>query len=301
MRLLGELRDRIAAHAQPGLTTPIDGLLLSRVTTAEPYHVLTEPLLIVMAQGGKRLLLGDQVFEYRSGQYLIVTAELAVTGHFLNADARNPSLAVAVRLRPTAIAALLLQAPVPRRPRTSTSPPVLATGDVDAELLDAVVRMVRLLDRPADIPVLAPLIEQEILWRLLTGPQADMVGQIGRADSELCHIGRAISWIRENYAEPMRIADLARLAQMSPSSFHRHFRTVTTMSPLQFQKHIRLQEARALLVAHAGDVAGVGHLVGYDSPTQFNREYRRQFGRPPGQDADRLRTAEDALDGRRLP
>src|SRR6185312_8727989 len=112
MRLLGELRDRIAAHAQPGLTTPIDGLLLSRVTTAEPYHVLTEPLLIVMAQGGKRLLLGDQVFEYRSGQYLIVTAELAVTGHFLNTDARNPSFAVAVRLRPTAIAALLLQAPV---------------------------------------------------------------------------------------------------------------------------------------------------------------------------------------------
>ena len=99
----------------------------------------------------------------------------------------------------------------------------------------------------------------------------------------------------------MRIADLARLAQMSPSTFHRHFRAVTAMSPLQFQKHIRLQEARALLVAHAGDVAGVGHLVGYDSPTQFNREYRRQFGRPPGQDANRLRTAEDALDGRRLP
>ena len=300
MRLLGELRDRIATHARPGLTTSIDGLLLSRVTTAEPHHVLTEPLLIVMAQGGKRLLLGDEVFEYRAGQYLVVTAELAVAGHFLHADAATPALAVGMALRPTAIAALLLRAPAPRRPRTTASPSVIATGDAGGELLDAVVRMVRLLDRPIDIPVLAPLIEQEILWRLLTGPHADMIGQIGRADSELSHIGRAISWIRENYAEPMRIADLARLAQMSPSTFHRHFRAVTTMSPLQFQKRIRLQEARTLLVAHAGDVAGVGHLVGYDSPTQFNREYRRQFGYPPGQDAARLRT-DGELDGRRLP
>jgi len=301
MRLLDELRDRIAAHARPGLSTPIDGLLLSRVTTVEPYHVLTEPLLIIMAQGGKRLMLGDAVFEYRSGQYLIVTAELAVTGHFLRSDAKTPSLAVGMRLRPAAIAALLLRAPAPRRPRTTTNPSVIATGAADVELLDALVRMVRLLDRPCDIPVLAPLIEQEILWRLLTGPHADMIGQIGRADSELNHIGRAISWIRENYAEPMQIADLAGLAQMSASTFHRHFRAITAMSPLQFQKHIRLQEARALLVAKAGDVAGIGHLVGYDSPTQFNREYRRQFGLPPGQDAARLRTGDGVADGHRLP
>ena len=143
--------------------------------------------------------------------------------------------------------------------------------------------MLRLLDHPTDAPVLAPLIEREILWRLLTGPHGGMVRQIGLADSGLSHVSRAIRWIRDNYAEPMRISDLAGLAGMSPSAFHRHFRDVTTMSPLQFQKRIRLQEARSLLVARAGDVARVGHLVGYDSPTQFSREYRRLFGAPPGQ------------------
>ena len=168
-------------------------------------------------------------------------------------------------------------------------------------MLDAVIRMLRLLDRPADARVLAPLIEREILWRLLTGPHADVVRQIGLADSGLSHVTRAIGWIRDNYAEPMRVADLARLAGMSASAFHRRFRAVTTMSPLQFQKRIRLQEARSLLVAQPGDVAGVGHLVGYDSPTQFNREYRRLFGAPPGQDTTRLRATAGAPDARRLP
>ena len=155
------------------------------------------------------------------------------------------------------------------------------------ELLDAVARMLRLLDRPSDAPVLAPMIEREIIWRLLTGPQGDTIRQIGLADSDLSHVSRAIGWIRDNYAEPMRIDDLARLSGMSASAFHRHFRAVTAMSPLQFQKRIRLQEARSLLVARPGDVAGIGHLVGYDSPSQFNREYRRLFGSPPGQDAAR--------------
>jgi transcriptional regulator GlxA family with amidase domain len=132
---------------------------------------------------------------------------------------------------------------------------------------------------------------------LLTGPQGGAVRQIGLADSGLTHVSRAIRWIRENYAEPMRIADLARLAGMSPSAFHRHFRTVTAMSPLQFQKRIRLQEARSLLAARPGDVAGVGHLVGYDSPSQFTREYRRLFGASPGRDAARLR----ACSGPHLP
>jgi transcriptional regulator GlxA family with amidase domain len=151
--------------------------------------------------------------------------------------------------------------------------------------------MLRLLDHPADADVLAPLVEREILWRLLTGPHGGMIRQIGLADSDLSQVSRAIRWIRDNYAEPMRIGDLARLAGMSPSAFHRHFRAVTTMSPLQFQKRIRLQEARSLLVTRGSDVAGVGHLVGYDSPSQFNREYRRLFGAPPGHDAAHLRGA----------
>lgn len=288
--LLAEIRSQIARHARPDMSTPIDGLLMSKVEfgPTDPDYSLTEPLLVVMAQGGKRLLLGEQVYEYRAGQTLVVTADLPVTGHYIDIGPGAPSLAMGLVLRPAAVAALVLQAPTQRSSRAEGS--AISTGEADADLLDAVTRMLRLLDHPADAPVLAPLIEREILWRLLTGPQASTIRQIGLADSDLSHVSRAIGWIRDNYAEPMRIEDLARLSGMSVSAFHRHFRTVTAMSPLQFQKRIRLQHARSVLVAHPGDVAGVGHRVGYDSPSQFNREYRRLFGAPPGQDAERLRT-----------
>ncbi|WP_328618378.1 AraC family transcriptional regulator [Amycolatopsis sp. NBC_00355] len=286
--LLAEIRDLIATHAHADLRTPVPGLLLSKVDSVEPHHSLTEPLLVVMAQGGKRLLLGEQVHEYRAGQYLLVTTDLPVTGHFVGASPRTPALGMGLTLRPAAIAPLLLETP-PHRGLREPSP--IATGDAGADLLDATARLLRLLDHPADAPVLAPLIERELLWRLLTGPHGGLLRQIGLADSSLSHVSRAIRWIRENYAEPMRVDELARLTGMSPSAFHRHFRAVTAMSPLQFQKRIRLQEARSLLVADAGDIAGVGHLVGYDSPSQFNREYRRLFGAPPGQDAARLREA----------
>jgi AraC-like DNA-binding protein len=299
--LLTELRGLVETHARPDLRTSIDWLLLSKVETASPDHSLTEPLLVVMAQGGKRLLLGDQVFEYRAGQYLVVTTDLPVTGHFLQAGPRAPALAMGLALRPAEIAPLLLEGPAGRWSRTTADAPAITTGDAGPDLLDAVVRLVRLLDNPSDAPMLAPLIEREILWRLLTGPHGGMIRQIGLADSGLSHISKTIRWIRENYAERMRIAGLARLAGMSPSAFHRHFRAVTTMSPLQFQKRIRLQQARSLLVARPDDVAGVGHLVGYDSPSQFNREYRRLFGVPPGQDAARLRADRASSDVRHLP
>ncbi|MFG1705095.1 AraC family transcriptional regulator N-terminal domain-containing protein [Nonomuraea sp. M3C6] len=298
---LQELRGLIAAHARADLRTSIGTLLLSQVQTSMPDHSLTEPLLVVMAQGGKRLLLGDRVYEYRAGQCLVVTADLPVTGHFIDATPQTPSLAMGLVLRPAAIAPLLLEAPVARWSRTTTGLPAIATGEAGPALLDAVTRFVRLLDHPTDAPVLAPLVEREILWRLLTGSYGGMLRQIGLADSSLTHVNRVISWIRDNYAEPMRIEELARLAGMSPSAFHRHFRAVTAMSPLQFQKRIRLQEARTLLIARPDDVAGVGHLVGYDSPSQFNREYRRLFGAPPGQDAARLRAAADPYSIRHLP
>jgi AraC-like DNA-binding protein len=299
--LLDEIRGIIAARARPDLQTSIAGLLLSKVETETPDHSLTDPLLVVMAQGGKRLLLADQVFEYRAGQCLMVTTDLPVTGHFLDATPQAPSLAMGLVLRPAAIAPLLLEAPGGRWSRATAGLPAIATGEASPDLLDAVARMLRLLDHPADAHVLAPLIEREILWRLLTGPHGGMIRQIGLADSSLSHVSRAIRWIRDNYAEPMRIDDLARMTGMSTPAFHRHFRAVTTMSPLQFQKRIRLQEARSLLVARPDDVAGVGHLVGYDSPSQFNREYRRLFGAPPGQDATRLRAAADPRGIRHLP
>ncbi|MET8849359.1 AraC family transcriptional regulator [Amycolatopsis sp. NPDC004625] len=291
--MLEELRDLVARHAHTDLRTAVPGLLLSKVDTSEPHHSLAEPLLVVMAHGGKRLLLGAQVHEYRAGQYLLVGTDLPVTGHFVDATPRTPALGLGVALRPAAIAPLLLDAP----PRTPPASPI-AIGDAGPELLDAVLRLVRLLEHPSDVPVLAPLIEREILWRLLTGPHGGLVRRLGLADSGAAHVGRAIRWIRHNYAEPVRIEELARLSGLSASAFHRHFRAATAMSPLQFQKRIRLQEARSLLLADAGDVAGVGHLVGYDSPSQFNREYRRLFGAPPGQDAARLR---EAAAGPQLP
>jgi AraC-like DNA-binding protein len=294
---LSEIRTLIAAHARSDLETRIEGLLLSSVPSSEWHHSVAEPLLVIMAQGGKRLLVGDEVVEYRAGQCLVVTADLPVTGHFIDATPAVPALALGLVLRPAVIAPLLLSAPARpsarsrdrSRDRVVATPPAVATGPAGADLLDAAARLLRLLDRPEDVPVLAPLIEREILWRVLTGPMGDTIRQIGLAESGLSHVSRAIRWIREHYAEPVRIADLARLAGMSPSAFHRHFRSVTAMSPLQFQKQIRLQQARSLLVGRPGDVAGVGHQVGYDSPTQFNREYRRLFGEPPGRDAIRLR------------
>jgi AraC-like DNA-binding protein len=290
--VLGAIRELIAAHARADSRTSIDGLMVSSVTTSEPDHSLTEPLLVVMAQGGKQLLLGDNVFEYHAGDLLVVTTNLPVTGHFIDATEQKPALGLGLALRPAAIAPLLLETPVARWTRTAPDAPGLATGTASPELLDAVLRLLRLLDHPADAPVLAPLIEREILWRLLTGPHGAMIRQIGLADSGLSHVSRSITWIRDNYAEPMSIAQLARLAGMSESAFHRHFRAVTAMSPLQFQKRIRLQRARSLLVTRPGDVAGVGHTVGYESPTQFNREYRRMFGAPPGRDAATLRAVE---------
>jgi AraC-like DNA-binding protein len=291
---LEEIRRLVSTHARPDPRTPIDGLLLSRVETQEPDHSLTDPLLVVMAQGGKRLLLGDETFEYRAGQFLVVTTDLPVTGRFLGATRQTPALGMGLVLRPAVIAELLLDAPAARSSRQATGP-AMATGDAGPELLDAVARLLRLLDRPADARVLAPLVEREILWRLLTGPRGATVGQIGLADSNTSQVSRVTRWIRDNYAEPVRIGDLARMAGMSTAAFHRHFRAVTRMSPLQFQKRIRLQEARSLLLGRPDDVAGVGHLVGYDSPSQFSREYRRLFGAPPGQDATRLRAAEPHL------
>jgi AraC-like DNA-binding protein len=286
--LLAEIRDQVAARASRSPRTVVDGVLISRHETSEPDYQITEPLFIVMAQGGKRLYFGQEVIDYRAGDCLIVTASVPLSGHFISASPRQPALAVAMRLRPGAVAALLPELPDGRRLRVTDERSVNAFR-ADAALLDAVSRVLRLLERPEDLSVLAPLIEREILWRLLTGPLGTTVVQIGLTDSSLAHISRAIGWLRENFAAPISVPELARLAGMSPSSFHRHFRAITGITPLQYQKHLRLQEARSLLVAEAQDVTSTARSVGYASPTQFNREYRRLFGAPPGRDSACLR------------
>jgi AraC-like DNA-binding protein len=283
---LDELRTLIAANAGRD-ELPVDGLFLSRTEhVTVPTPLLTGPVVALVAQGAKCAVLGDRTYDYRAGQYLVVSVDLPVTGNYTRASAAEPFLGVGLMLEPAAVAELLLETEGRDR---SAAHPGIAVSDASAELLDATVRMMRLLDRPADAPVLAPLIKKEILWRLLTGPQGAMVSQIGLADSSLTHVGRAIRWIREHHAETLRIERLAQLAMMSPTSFHRHFRAVTAMTPVQYQKRIRLHEARLLLVDRTHDVATVGYLVGYESTSQFSREYRRQFGVPPGRDADRLR------------
>ncbi|GGO10842.1 AraC family transcriptional regulator [Microbispora bryophytorum] len=286
---LDELRTLLERHARPGLTTAIDGVRVCKADHAvPPVSSMSGTVLAVIAQGGKRLALGDRVYEYGAGQYLVASVDLPVTGHFV--DTASPSLGFGMTLEPAVIAELLLRTGPGEQPRsTGAAPPGIAVSDAPDELLDAVVRLLRLLDRPGDRKALVPLVKREILWRLMTGEQGDAVRQLGLADSSLSHIERAVRWIRENYTQPFRVEELARLSGMSVSAFHRNFQMVTTMSPIQFQKQMRLQAARLLLANSPNDVTGVGRHVGYDNPSQFSREYRRQFGAPPSVDAVRLR------------
>jgi AraC-like DNA-binding protein len=254
-----------------------------------PIHGIHEPVFVVVAQGAKRVVLADRVFDARTGEYSVVPVDLPLTFNVTQASEHAPYLAVALKLKPELIASLLLEAAPGDRACDDGS--AIGVSPAPAELLEALVRLLRLLDHPTDIPILQPMIEREIVWRLLSSDQAGLVRQIGLADSRLSKIGHAIRWIREHYAETFRIEDLAERAAMSPTSFHRHFRAATAMSPLQYQKQIRLQEARSLLMTKTDDVASIGYIVGYDSPSQFSREYARLFGAPPGRDAAGLRAA----------
>lgn len=253
-----------------------------------PAQHMTEPVFALVAQGAKQTILGERTYDYGAGQYLVASVDLPICGCITEASADAPFLAIGLNLKPAIIASLLLEMP---HSTTTASMSGMHVSNATPALLDAVLRLLHLADQPGDIAVLAPMIEREIHWRLLSGEQGVAIRQIGMADSRLSHIGRAIRWIREHYAELLRSEDLARLAAMSVSSFHRHFRAVTAMSPLQYQKQIRLQQARVRLMQEPGDVAAIGYSVGYDSPSQFSREYSRLFGAPPGRDSVQLRAA----------
>lgn len=288
---LDELRSLIIRHAQPDDRTLIDGVLLSAAGRPGPPEASrTGTVMALIAQGAKRLAIGDRVLDYGPGQYLVASVDLPITGHYTHADPDVPALGFGLVLRPQAIASLVLDAgPRLHVAATPAAPAGLGVADAAPELLDAVVRMVRLLDRPEDRDVLAPMLEREILWRLLTGPHGAAVRQVGIMDSSLTLVSRAVRWITAHHDRTFRVDELARMCGMSTSAFHRTFHAVTALSPIQFQKQVRLQQARLLLLTGADDVATVGHRVGYDSASQFSREYRRQFGLPPGTDARRLR------------
>ncbi|MCS5717607.1 AraC family transcriptional regulator [Herbiconiux sp. CPCC 205763] len=282
-----ELREQILRHSHGGVrhdVLPGVSIGVSTVPT-EPASVMSYASMSLIAQGAKRTVLNGTAYDYRAGQFLVASLDLPVTGRVLEASAEQPFAVVTIALEPALLAALLLETPAPAAPIVTA----MAVSDAEPALIDAVVRMLGLLDRPADIPVLAEAYRREILWRLLTSDQGGLVRQIGVADGSLARVSRSVGWIREHYAEPLRVEKLAGIARMSTSAFHRHFRSATSMTPIQFQKQIRLQEARTLLLTDGDDIAGVGFRVGYDSPSQFSREYRRAFGEPPARDAVRLR------------
>ena len=289
---LGELRGLIARHARAGTSEPAEGVFLSRETRPGPPRLSTTGTgFAVIVQGAKQLTLGDQIIDYGPGEYLITSVDLPVVGRFTRAAPGEPALGFGMTLTAPAIAELLLSAAAPP-PRPSggrgAAVPALAVDRAPAELLDAIARLLRLLGRPRDLPVLGPMVRREILWLLLNGPQGETIRQLGLADSKLACISRAVQWIRDNTAEPMRVDDLAARAGLSVSAFHRAFHAVTGASPLQFQKQLRLQTARQLLASTSSSVSQVASGVGYESAAQFNREYRRLFGNPPGRDRDTL-------------
>ena len=290
MDRLHELADLARRHAALGVS-PEDcpGMLLITSGDVTPaVQVVYEPMLCVILEGAKQTTLGAESYVYHAGDYLVVSADLPVSGQVMEA----PYTAIGIPLNPGAIAELMIETGASVIPEEAPQR-ALAVSKMDDDLIDSVGRLIRLLERPQDVAVMAPMIRREILWRLLAGEHAAMVRQIGVEDGRLGRVRRVIRTLRQDYAKPIRIEDLAELAGMSETSLHRHFKAVTSMSPLQFQKQVRLQEARNRLLGGSrsggGDVAGVGFAVGYDSPSQFSREYSRQFGRPPGRDLERLR------------
>jgi len=249
---------------------------------------MQEAALCLIVQGRKLVMLGEETYEYDASRYLIASVDLPVSGRIVEASPEVPYLSLVLKLPAANIAALVAQAEAAQAPLPLPSRG-LALSRFDPALLDAAIRLVRLLATPQDVALLAPLIEQEILYRLLRSEQGGMLRHIGIADSQGHRIAKAIHWLRHNYRQPMRIEHIAREAHMSPSALHHHFKAVTAMSPLQYQKQLRLQEARQLMLSEVMDAATASHRVGYESPSQFSREYSRLFGAPPGRDVERLR------------
>jgi AraC-like DNA-binding protein len=284
-----KLAELVAQHATTdGVhTTAIPRLDLIRLSQPTgPVQAMHEPALCIVAQGTKQVVLGGKVYENGSEKFLIVSLDLPVIGQVTEATAERPYLCVRLNLDRKVLGALLLDAQWDEKEEEREVKASHYLGLVTPELLEATSRLVSLLGgSPRDIRILAPLAEREILYRLLTSGQGKCLRLIARADSKLSQVHRAIAIIKRNYDKSLRVDDIAREARMSSSALHQHFRAATSMSPLQYQKRIRLQEARRLIFMHALDAATAGHRVGYESPSQFSREYRRLFGNPPGRDA----------------
>ena len=286
-----ELADLIGRHAgEPyGPASAIEDLYLVRYReSVRSMPALAQPALCVLAQGSKTLFLGDERYAYDPLHYMVVSVTLPISGALLEASPENPSLGLRMDIDPAQISQLIAES-------SSMMVPNLPSGRglyverTDPQLLDALLRLLRLLDSPRDIPVLAPLIRREILYRLLRGPQGHRLYEIALANSQTHRVCQAITWLNRHYQQPLRIEDLAREVNLSTSTLHHRFKAVTSMSPLQYQKQLRLQEARRLMLNDGLEAAVAGYRVGYESPSQFSREYSRLYGAPPIRDVARLR------------
>ncbi|MGO1072605.1 AraC family transcriptional regulator N-terminal domain-containing protein [Lysobacter sp. CA199] len=262
----------------------------------DAIHELHRPAVCIVAQGRKRVMLGDRIYEYDRNRYLVVSVDVPILGQIVEASVQQPYLCLRIDLDPALLSSLWLESGL-AAPNGGAPGPSLMLSDASAELLDAAIRLLALLDTPDDIPMLAPMVERELLYRLMKGEQASRLHEIAHGDSRLRHVNRAIDWIKRHYREPFDMAELAAHASMSSSALHAHFKSVTRMSPLQYQKQLRLQQARGLMLGQSMDAASAGHAVGYDSPSQFSREYSRLFGAPPLRDVARLREMPPSFHG----
>src|ERR671933_1162920 len=285
-----ELTERIAqAIRQDGTIEPLKGLHFYRTSfPSECIHSVSIPAFCAIAQGSKEVLLGSDRYQYDPMHYLLGTVELPIASRLLEATQEKPYLGLRLDLDPTLVGSVMVEAGDPS-PQRDANVKAIDVSPLDANLLDAVVRLVRLLDSPAEANVLAPLIEREIIYRLLMGEQGSRLRHIAVLGGSTHQIARAVDRLRKDFNQPLRIESIARELGMSVSSFHHHFKSVTAMSPLQFQKQLRLQEARRLMLGQNLDATSAAYRVGYDDPSYFSRDYKKLFGAPPHRDIARLR------------
>ncbi|TCK04231.1 AraC family transcriptional regulator [Marinobacterium mangrovicola] len=289
--IIEKVRAQAQKHLSPGKSVsllPRFSLFSSTASTC-PIQALYEPMFCLVLQGAKEVLIGEQLLRYDTGSCFVGSVELPVSTRILEASQVQPYIALTLTLDLDKVATLAAEFPPSPRFPIDCNTPGFGVKPVTSELIEPWSRLFGLLDTPEDIPALAPMIERELLYRLLTGPHQNIVRQLVGNDSRIGQVRRAINWIRSNYVERLSVNALADHAGMSQASLHRHFRSATGITPLQYQKRLRLQEARLKLLGGA-DVSKTAYSVGYESPSQFSREYARLFGQAPSVDAQRLRS-----------
>ena len=287
-----ELTERIA-HALPrdSKVEVQPGLVLTRLSSpTRPEYAVLEPWLCMIAQGAKDVMLGEEWFHYDPAHYLVCTLGVPAVGRVVEASRERPYLGLRLSLDPSVVTSVMVESGDGVNSRgEGVGVTGVGVSPLDADLLDAAVRLMRLVDRHREYRVLAPLIVREIVFRLLSGPQCGRLRHLATFGGQTHRMVRAVEKLRDGFDKPLRIEDVARELGMSVSGFHAHFKAVTAMSPLQFQKHLRLQEARRLMLSENLDAGEAGYRVGYDDQSHFSREYKRHFGEPPMRDVERMR------------